>query len=77
VTNLISPLNAYFVLTLLYCQRWNPSMRLGTLLSATLPFSGAFYIAGMVITVAWVALDLPLGPDTQVHISVPRAPVGP
>jgi aminobenzoyl-glutamate transport protein len=77
VTNLISPLNAYFVLTLLYCQRWNPSMRLGTLLSATLPFSGAFYLAGMVITIAWVGFDLPLGPDTHVHISVPRAPLVP
>jgi aminobenzoyl-glutamate transport protein len=77
VTNLISPLNAYFVLTLLYCQRWNPSMRLGTLLSATLPFSLAFYLAGMALTIAWVALDLPLGPDTQVHNSLPRAAVVP
>jgi aminobenzoyl-glutamate transport protein len=73
VTNLISPLSAYFVLTLLYCQRWNPSMRLGTLLSATLPFSLAFYVAGMALTIVWVGLDLPLGPDTQVHISLPRA----
>ena len=24
VTNLISPLNPYFVLVLIYCQRWNP-----------------------------------------------------
>ena len=77
VTNLISPLSAYFVLTLLYCQRWNPSMRLGTLLSATLPFSVAFYLAGMALTVAWVGLDLPLGPDAQVHISLPRPPVAP
>ena len=77
VTNLISPLNAYFVLTLLYCQRWNPSMRLGTLLSATLPFSLAFYVAGMALTIAWVGLDLPLGPGAQVHISLPRAAVVP
>src|SRR5688572_10008634 len=73
VTNIISPLSAYFVLTLLYCQRWNPSMRLGTLLSATLPFSLAFYVAGMALTVAWVGLDLPLGPHAEVHMSLPRA----
>jgi len=73
VTNLISPLNPYFVLVLLYCQRWNPRMRLGTLLSATLPFAIAFYLAGVVITAGWVALDLPLGPGTSVEYRLPTA----
>jgi len=71
VTNLISPLNPYFVLVLIYCQRWNPKMRLGTLLSAMLPFAIAFYLAGVVITAGWVALDLPLGPGTQVEYHLP------
>ncbi|MBO9517442.1 MAG: AbgT family transporter [Porphyrobacter sp.] len=66
VTNLISPLNPYFVLVLIYCQRWNSKMRLGTLLSATLPFAIAFYVAGSLIVATWVALDLPLGPGTRV-----------
>lgn len=70
VTNLISPLNPYFVLTLIFCQRWVPSMRLGTLLSATLPYSVAFYLAGSALTAAWVAFDLPLGPGTGVSYSV-------
>ncbi|HEY6816016.1 MAG TPA: AbgT family transporter [Croceibacterium sp.] len=73
VTNLISPLNPYFVLVLLYCQRWNPKMRLGALLSATLPFAFAFYLAGAVITAGWVALDLPLGPGTSVAYHLPAA----
>jgi aminobenzoyl-glutamate transport protein len=73
VTNLISPLNPYFVLVLIYCQRWNPNMRLGTLLSATLPFAIAFYLAGVVITAGWVALDLPLGPGTSVAYQLPPA----
>ncbi len=71
VTNIISPLNPYFVLALLYCQRWNPKMRLGTLLSATLPFAIAFYLAGVVITAGWVAFDLPLGPGTGVEYRLP------
>jgi aminobenzoyl-glutamate transport protein len=71
VTNLISPLNPYFVLTLIYCQRWVPDMRLGTLLSATLPFAIAFYFAGVIITAGWVALDLPLGPGTSVEYHLP------
>lgn len=73
VTNLISPLNPYFVLVLIYCQRWNPNMRLGTLLAATLPFAIAFYFAGMIITASWVALDLPLGPGATVGYTLPLA----
>jgi len=71
VTNLISPLNPYFVLTLIFCQRWVPQMRLGTLLSATLPYAITFYIAGAAITAAWVAFDLPLGPGTLVSYHLP------
>lgn len=74
VTNLISPLNPYFVLTLIFCQRWVPSMRLGTLLSATLPYSVAFYLAGSALTAAWVAFDLPLGPGAGVSYSLPGKP---
>jgi aminobenzoyl-glutamate transport protein len=74
VTNLISPLNPYFVLTLIFCQRWVPSMRLGTLLSATLPYSVAFYLAGSALTATWVAFDLPLGPGAGVSYSLPGKP---
>ena len=71
VTNLISPLNPYFVLTLIFCQRWVPSMRLGTLLSATLPYSVAFYLAGSALTAVWVGFDLPLGPGSGVSYILP------
>lgn len=50
-------------------------MRLGTLLSATLPCAIAFYLAGAAITAIWVALDLPLGPGTQVGYALPKAPL--
>jgi aminobenzoyl-glutamate transport protein len=75
VTNLISPLNAYFVLTLIYCRRWVPEFRLGTLLSATLPFAIAYYIAGMAITATWVALDIPPGPGAEVSYQLPKPPL--
>jgi len=71
VTNLISPLNPYFGLTLIFCQRWIAGMRLGTLLAATLPFAIVFYIAGMAITAGWAAFDLPLGPGAGVGYVLP------
>lgn len=70
VTNLISPLNAYFVLALIYCQRWMPAFRLGSLLSATLPIAIAYYIAGMAISALWVGLDLPVGPGAAVNYNL-------
>lgn len=71
VTNLISPLNAYFVLTLIYCQRWIPTFRLGSLLSATLPIAAAYYVAGLFLTAGWVAFDLPVGPGASISYHLP------
>ncbi len=71
ITNLISPLNAYFVLTLLYCQRWVPEMRMGSLLALTLPLAIALYCAGMTIVLLWVLLDLPVGPGAPVFYRLP------
>lgn len=66
VTNLISPLNPYVVLTLVFAQRWMPSLKLGTLISLLLPIAIAFYFAGMALTAVWVALGIPVGPAAPV-----------
>lgn len=71
VTNLISPLNPYFVLTLVYCQRWLPEFRLGSLLALTLPMAMLFYVGGVVVTASWVAFDLPVGPGASVAYHLP------
>lgn len=72
VTNLVSPLNPYFILTLIYCQRWMPAFRLGSLLAATLPIAVAFYFTGVVITAVWVSLEIPLGPGAAVAFALPQ-----
>ena len=71
VTNLISPLNPYVVLTMVFAQRWMPNFRLGTMISLTLPLAAAFYVAGMLLTAAWVALGIPVGPAAPVEFHVP------
>ena len=62
VTNLISPLNPYVVLTLTFCRRWSPDFRLGSLLSLMLPLSIAFSLGGAALTAIWVAFEIPVGP---------------
>lgn len=71
VTNLISPLNPYLVLTLAFAQRWTPGLRLGTLIALLLPIALAFYVAGMILTTAWAAIGIPVGPGAPVAYHAP------
>ena len=74
VTNLISPLNPYFVLTLTFCRRWIPDFRLGTLLALLLPLSIAFFLGGAALTAIWVTFEIPVGPGAAVSYALPPVP---
>ena len=71
VTNLISPLNAYLVMTLMFAQRWVPQMRIGSMIALTLPIAIALYFAGIALTILWVAFGLPVGPGASVAYHLP------
>jgi aminobenzoyl-glutamate transport protein len=71
VTNLVSPLNAYLVLSLLYSQRWVASMGLGSFIALTLPLAVAFYVTGLIAVVTWVGLGLPVGPGASAAYALP------
>ena len=70
VTNLISPLNPYVVLTLMFARRWMPEMKLGTLIALLLPMAIAFYFAGVVLTALWVGFEIPVGPGAPVAYEI-------
>lgn len=65
-TNIMTPLMSYFPLVLVFCQRWDKSMGVGSLLALMLPYALCFMATGITMVVAWVAFDLPLGPGAQV-----------
>lgn len=69
-TNIMTPLMSYFPLVLVFCQRWDKSMGVGSLLALMLPYALSFMAMGITMVVAWVALDLPLGPHAQVFYQV-------
>lgn len=82
VTNIITPLMVYFPLVLAFCQRWDKDFGLGSLMALMVPYSLAFMIVGTLLTGAWAALALPLGPGVGVHYEPPppaeaAAPVNP
>ena len=62
-TNIITPLNPYFVVILVFMQKYVPKAGIGTLVSMMLPYSIAFWLVWTVVLVAWMASGLPLGPE--------------
>ncbi|MEP3050942.1 MAG: AbgT family transporter [Erythrobacter sp.] len=70
-TNIITPLMVYFPLILIFCQRWQKDFGLGSLAATMLPFSIGLMISGLLLTIGWVVLDLPLGPGASVFMEVP------
>jgi aminobenzoyl-glutamate transport protein len=76
VTNIITPLLVYFPLILVAAQRYVPGLGIGSLIATMMPHSIAFLIAGSGVLLAFLLLDIPLGPGTSVTMP-PVAPPSP
>ena len=62
-TNIITPLMPYFPVVIAFMQRYQPDIKLGTLIAMMLPYSIAFLIGWSVFLGAWLAIGIPLGPN--------------
>ncbi|MEL6329702.1 MAG: AbgT family transporter [Planctomycetota bacterium] len=62
-TNIITPLNAYLVIVLVFMQRFAPKAGMGTLVAMMLPYTVTFGIVWTIFLVLWEVLGLPLGPS--------------
>ena len=63
VSNIITPLNAYLVIILVFMQKYVPKAGMGTLISTMLPYTIVFTIVWSILLVLWMMLGIPLGPD--------------
>jgi aminobenzoyl-glutamate transport protein len=72
-TNIITPLMVYFPLVLVFARRWVPEFGIGSLTASMIPYSMWLLISGVIMTVAWVFLGLPLGPGASVAYELPAA----
>jgi len=70
-TNIITPLMVYFPLVLVFARRWVPQFGIGSLTASMIPYSLLLMTAGIVMTIAWVYMGLPLGPAADVGFSLP------
>lgn len=62
-TNIITPLNPYFVVILVFMQKYCPKGGIGTLVSMMLPYTIAFWLIWTVVLIVWMQLGVPLGPQ--------------
>jgi len=60
-TNIITPLMPYFLLVVVFCQRYMKETGIGTLVSIMLPYSLAFIFFWTLLLIAYWALGIPLG----------------
>lgn len=63
VTNIITPLNAYLIIILVFMQKFVPRGGMGTLIATMLPYTIAFSIVWIAFLILWMNMDWNLGPD--------------
>jgi aminobenzoyl-glutamate transport protein len=62
VTNVITPLNPYVVILLVFMQRYVPQAGVGTLVALMLPYTLVFAAVWTLMLVGWMGVGLALGP---------------
>ena len=73
VTNIITPLNAYLIIVLVFMQKYAPKAGMGTLIAMMLPYTFVFAIAWSILLVIWILLGAPLGPGDPLFAITPDA----
>jgi aminobenzoyl-glutamate transport protein len=67
-TNIITPLNPYLVIILMYVQKYAPKAGIGTLIAMMLPYTVVFTLVWIVMIVAWQLSGAPLGPGDPMQV---------
>jgi len=73
VTNVITPLNPYMVIILVFVQRYVAKSGIGTLVALMLPYTLTFAVAWAALLVLWMTTGVELGPAGPLQYSGPAA----
>ncbi len=63
VTNVVTPLNPYLVILLVFMQRYVKNAGIGSLVALMLPYALVFAVVWTLLLISWIATGLPLGPE--------------
>ena len=70
ITNIVTPLMAYFPLVITFARKYDPQTGMGTIIATMLPYSVAFGIIWTILLVIWMMTGLPLGPGAALYVSL-------
>ncbi|MBO5347341.1 MAG: AbgT family transporter [Lachnospiraceae bacterium] len=65
-TNPITPIYPYLPMIIGMASKYDKKAGMGTIISMMIPYSVAFLLSWIVMVIAWVLLNLPLGPGASV-----------
>ncbi len=69
-TNIITPLLSYFVIIVVFAQKYDKKAGIGTLVSTMLPYSLSLLAMWTVMLVVWLLLGIPIGPGTPTFYAI-------
>lgn len=70
-TNILTPLLPYYPLVIIFAQKYDKDMGLGTLISVMLPYSVVFALTAVPMLIFWILLGIPLGPGAPSNYIMP------
>lgn len=70
VSNVVTPLNPYWVIILAFARQYAPQTGMGTLAAMMLPYTLVFALAWTALLALWVVLGVPLGPGGALSIQL-------
>ena len=66
-SNILTPLLPYFPLIIVFAQKYQKNLGIGTIISLMLPFAIVFAVARIIMLVVWMLMGLPLGPGAPLE----------
>src|SRR5699024_2891652 len=67
-TNVITPMNPYFIIVLAFMKEYDKKAELGTLIALMLPYAIIFLIFCLLLFLAFVFFGIPFGPGIVVYL---------
>jgi aminobenzoyl-glutamate transport protein len=67
-TNVITPMMSYFALIIAFAQKYTKDAGIGTIIATMLPYSIIFLIGWSLFLIAWISLDIPVGPGAGLYL---------
>ncbi|WP_087974777.1 AbgT family transporter [Oceanobacillus rekensis] len=67
-TNIITPMNPYFIIVLAFVKEYDKKAGMGTLIALMLPYSITFLVIWILLFLAFTFLGIPFGPGIGVYL---------